>query len=164
MLDIEAKLEAKASPTLLAQLFGISKKNIEFHIEHQQEASHEQVTSINAKAETNRSQSDKPSPVGNGIKSAREEIEDHVKRITALRIEAESDENVGFADRVRILTQETKALELYARVTGELSMADEAKLTQTPKFQRLVHELTNALKPFGPEVCKAAADAMSRVA
>jgi hypothetical protein len=93
---------------------------------------------------------------------AKDLCDDLVRRLGELRQQAEDDEDASYNDRVRIHSAETKAIELLARLNGELGPTDEARILQTIQWRRVEARLLEALKPY-PEAALAAGKALEEL-
>lgn len=70
----------------------------------------------------------------------------HLLRVQASRQQAEAE---GIADEVRKWSAlEAKAIEQVAKLRGDLSPADESRLTQTPRWLALRAAIIDALRPY----------------
>lgn len=93
-------------------------------------------------------------PPGSAKRLAREQLD----RIQGWRADAEQDRNYDLL--IKFGPLESKAIETLAKFSGELSPADEDRLSRTSQFAAVTKALLDALRPF-PEACEAAATALT---
>jgi hypothetical protein len=92
-------------------------------------------------------------PPGSAKRLAREQLD----RIQEWRAEAEADRNFDLL--IKLGPLESKAIGELARYSGELSPADEDRLSRTSQFAAATKALLDVLRPF-PEACAAAGEAL----
>ena len=76
-------------------------------------------------------------------KDAKTRAREHLEYVIRLREQAEKDGRVG--DLIKILDLERKTILDYAKFSGELTAADESKLTETPTWKRVKARLSSTL-------------------
>jgi transcriptional regulator with XRE-family HTH domain len=92
-----------------------------------------------------------------GPDAAREAAANHLRRVQRLR---EAAEKKGSAtEYTRALELERKAILDFGRFNGELTPADESRLTQTPRFKAISSAIAKALLPY-PEAAAAVSNAL----
>jgi transcriptional regulator with XRE-family HTH domain len=83
-----------------------------------------------------------PAPTTDARSAAREFLDGVRKRRKELE-----NKNAAAAELMRLLELERRAIVDFARFNGELTAADESRLTETPRFQRVKRAILEALKP-----------------
>lgn len=91
---------------------------------------------------------------------AKSAAQEHMNRIIERRRRLE--QNGATAEVFRVLELERRAIVEFARFNGELTAADESRLTETPRFQRVKRTILEALKPY-PAALKAVARALDEL-
>ena len=99
------------------------------------------------------SSDDPPREVGSSLDEARA----HLLRCQARRLEAEQGDDPKLV--VQWAELERKALDSVAKLRGDLSPADETRLTQTPRWAAVRGCVVEALRPY-PDAQKAVVRAL----
>lgn len=89
--------------------------------------------------------------------TAKEAAQVHLASVQRMIDEARADRRTG--DEIKLRELERRAVRDMAAFTGELSSADEAKLTQSATWKKLRRAILDALGPF-PAACKSVAAAL----
>jgi hypothetical protein len=90
--------------------------------------------------------------------TAVDQLQAHVDRIEARLKQAEADK-VGLRDWAAIASARTRALEVLARVNGDLSPSDEDKIARSASWKRIQSAIAEALRPY-PDAARALAEAL----
>lgn len=86
---------------------------------------------------------------------ARSAVQSVVARVHALLEEVEADDDATVADRLRVIRELNRSLELLGKLSGEIGTAADAR-----KFERILSAIARELAPY-PEVAKKVAAAVA---
>ena len=98
--------------------------------------------------------------LGDGPNAARDAAAAMVRRLRGYRVEASARNDVAAV--VKLSELERRALADFARVNGELSTSDEARLLKSPRWSAIRAALVRVLTPF-PDAARAVADELERM-
>jgi hypothetical protein len=77
--------------------------------------------------------------------AARKLLSEQLLRVRAARVLAETARGLDVRERVKLETLEKDLLVHLAKLNGELSVAEEDKLTRTNKFKRILDVISETL-------------------